>query len=53
MIEQEPFCKVRTHFYHDVSRYDTTGFVSIVLSKLFGPLFVVSITESVITNSSI
>ena len=22
MIEQEPFCGVRTHFYHDVSSYD-------------------------------
>ncbi len=22
MIEQEPFCGVRTHFYHDASSYD-------------------------------
>ncbi len=22
MIEQEPFCGVRTHFYHDASLYD-------------------------------
>ncbi len=22
MIKQEPFCGVRTHFYHDASSYD-------------------------------
>ncbi len=38
MIEQERFCEVRTHFYHDASSYDMFGDRRVVEGGTHWPL---------------